>query len=54
MPVVQIRGIGALIDPHSCCENKYAMALVRDIGWMFRNKPDHSNRVPIVLDDPAK
>ncbi|MEG3161412.1 hypothetical protein U1763_12960 [Sphingomonas sp. LB2R24] len=57
VPVVLIRGIGALIDPHSCCENnegKDAMALVRDVGRKFRKKPDKSNRVPIVLDDPVK
>lgn len=57
VPVVLIRGIGALIDPHSCCENgegKDAMALVRDVGRKFRKRPDKSNRVPIVLDEPAK
>ncbi|MES3055242.1 hypothetical protein O6V14_06325 [Sphingomonas faeni] len=57
VPVVLIRGIGALIDPHSCCENnegKDAMALVRDVGRKFRKKPDKSNRVPIVLDEPVK
>ncbi|MGA1798057.1 hypothetical protein VH567_04670 [Sphingomonas sp. 4RDLI-65] len=57
VPVVLIRGIGALIDPHSCCENnegKDPMALVRDIGSKFRKKPDKSNRVPIVLDEPVK
>lgn len=57
VPVVLIRGIGALIDPHSCCENgegKDAMALVRDVGRKFRKKPDTSNRVPIVLDEPVK
>ena len=57
VPVVLIRGIGALIDPHSCCENgegKDPMALVRDVAGKFRKKPDTSNRVPIVLDDPVK
>ena len=57
MPVVLIRGIGALIDPHSCCENgegKDAMALVRDVGRKFRKKPDTSNRVPIMLGEPVK
>ncbi len=57
VPVVLIRGVGALIDPHSCCENgegKDAMALVRDVGRKFRKKPDKSNRVPIVLDEPVK
>jgi hypothetical protein len=55
VPVVLIRGVGALIDPHSCCENgegKDPMALVRDVAGKFRKKPDTSNRVPIVLDDP--
>lgn len=57
VPVVLIRGIGALIDPHSCCENgegKDPMALVRDVARKFRKKPDTSNRVPIVLDEPVK
>ncbi|PZO73337.1 MAG: hypothetical protein DI640_09770 [Sphingomonas taxi] len=57
VPVVLIRGIGALIDPHSCCENGEGndpMALVRDVAGKFRKKPDTSNRVPIVLDDPVK
>lgn len=57
VPVVLIRGVGALIDPHSCCENgegKDPMALVRDIGRKFHKKPDKSNRVPIVLDEPVK
>lgn len=57
IPVVLIRGIGALIDPHSCCENGEGndpMALLRDIGRKFRKKPDKSNRVPIILDEPAK
>ena len=57
VPVVLIRGVGALIDPHSCCENgegKDPMALVRDIARKFRKKPDTSNRVPIVLDEPVR
>jgi len=57
VPVVLIRGIGALIDPHSCCENgegKDPMALLRDVGRKFRKKPDRANRVSIVLDEPAK
>lgn len=57
VPVVLIRGIGALIDPHSCCENgegKDPMALVRDMARKFRKKPDKSNRVPIVLDEPVR
>ena len=57
VPVVLIRGIGALIDPHSCCENgegKDPMALLRDVGRKFRKKPDRANRVPIVLDEPVR
>ena len=57
VPVVLIRGIGALIDPHSCCENgegKDPMALLRDVGRTFRKKPDKANRVPIVLDEPVR
>ncbi|KQN29282.1 hypothetical protein [Sphingomonas sp. Leaf38] len=57
VPVVLIRGIGALIDPHSCCENgegKDPMALLRDVGRKFRKKPDKANRVPIVLDEPPR
>ena len=57
VPVVLIRGIGALIDPHSCCENgegKDPMALLRDVGRKFRKKPDKANRVPIVLDEPVR
>lgn len=57
VPVVLIRGIGALVDPHSCCENgegKDPMALLRDVGRKFRKKPDKANRVPIVLDEPVK
>lgn len=57
VPVVLIRGIGALIDPHSCCENgegKDPMALVQDVARKFLKKPNISNRVPIVLDDPVK
>ena len=57
VPVVLIRGIGALIHPHSCCENgegKDPMALLRDVGRKFRKKPDKANRVPIVLDEPVR
>jgi hypothetical protein len=57
VPVVLIRGVGALIDPHSCCENgegKDPMALIRDVVRKFRKKPDKSHRIPIVLDEPAK
>ncbi|MDQ0837878.1 hypothetical protein [Sphingomonas faeni] len=57
VPVVLIRGVGALIDPHSCCENgegKDPMALARDVAGKFRKKPDTSNRMPIVLDEPVR
>ncbi len=52
---------GKLINPDSCCdepgEATNPIALAKDVGSavgkVFRKKPDKSNRVPILLDDPV-
>jgi hypothetical protein len=57
VPFVLIGGMGALIDPHSCCESgegKDPVALIRDAVRTFGETPDRSNRDPIVLDEPGK
>ncbi len=60
-PTMLVRVIGKLINPRSdCCEGNDAtdpLSLVRDAATglkrAFAAKPDRSNRVPIVLDEPV-
>ncbi|RYY28289.1 MAG: hypothetical protein EOP62_03570 [Sphingomonadales bacterium] len=56
-----VRAIGKIIDNDSCCEEPGEATniglLIRDtakaVKKVGRKKPDKSNRVPILLDDPA-
>ncbi|USU11824.1 hypothetical protein NF701_15000 [Sphingomonadaceae bacterium OTU29THOMA1] len=60
-PTMLVRVIQKLVNPNSdCCEGSDAtnpLSLVRDaakgVKGAFAAKVDKSNRIPIVLDDPA-
>ncbi len=61
-PTMLVRVIQKLVNPNSdCCEGSDAtnpLSLVRDVVTSAKRarapKPDKANRIPIVLDDPAR